>query len=181
MVIMRELKKEERVNQTFLYKNTMQVVSVVDARNWYQRTQLDGDTKLVAKVCGWYTSLIRTLVPTQQELVPSTIASLLRIPTELVVLAFEKDFLVGTAQASLLRPARRYEVVISNVVVESSRQCRGYGTTMLRQLEILAGNRWSPPGPFRLRAELPSPRAAQFFASLGYIVQADVLAHKMKW
>jgi predicted GNAT family N-acyltransferase len=169
------------MNQVVICRNTKQIVSMVDVRQWYQLAQLDGDTRLVEKVCFWYSSLVQTVAGEQVVLLPDAVASLLRISTELVLFAFEDDFLVGTAQASLLRPAGRPEVVISNVVVESSRHGRGYGTDMVRRLETLAGDRWSPGKPFRLRAELPCHRSAKFFANLGYTVKGEVLAHKVKW
>ena len=168
------------MNKVMIFANSKQGLSVLDVRNWYQLAQLDGDTKLVERVCSWYTCLLETVEPAGLVALPIDMAAFLRIPTELVLFAFEGDLLVATAQASLVRPASRCEVIVSNVVVESSRRGRGYGTTLVRRLEILAADRWLLPRFFRLRAELPSPQAAQFFTRLGYTIRGDVLAYKVR-
>ena len=167
------------MDQVALFRNARQGLTMLEARHWYQLAQLDSDTKAVAQVCEWYTSLVQSLVPTYTGMSPSDLVPFLRLQAELLVLVFEGSLLVGTAQASLIRPAGRCEVVMSNVVIESSRRDRGYGATMMYRLEHMVSARWLLPRSFRLCAEVFNPRNSLFFSRLGYTVYGEAFACKV--
>ncbi len=177
---MEQQREEEEMNQLMSFQNLKQPVVVFDAKNWYQIALMSLEKDDIFQVCDWYTSLVRTLQPKHRLIKPSDLEQLLRLPSELLLFMFEDKLLVGTVQASLFFPAGQPTVQVTNLVVESSKRNRGYGSALLRRLEVLSASRWALTTPLDFVASPSTEIGQKCLLALGYKKSAGGLLLKRK-
>ncbi len=118
-----------------------------------------------------YVSLLSELHSRELNITTEMIQMVLNNQHEYILCMWQDQTLLATAQASLMFPAMRSTVHISNVVVKNGYRGRGYGKPLLILLRRRARKLWE--GKYgRLRFELTSRAergTKEFYEGLGYV------------
>jgi GNAT superfamily N-acetyltransferase len=150
-------------------------VYVYDATAWCQHDQLVGHYGLDTKTLNRYNQLVRFLSPQHVDVSSTAFETLIAYDTELVTFMFLRDDLIGTAQASLIRPGNLPTVWIEKVVVYPDHRGQGLGRILMEETVKLAQVRFARDGMVRFCLTSRLERGTKnFYEQLGFTATPTV-------
>jgi len=144
-------------------------IQCVEAHYWCVDDPLVGHYAFNTMELAAYNALVRDVSPDHRDLTYHDIIKLIGHRTELIMLMFDGEVLIGTAQASLTHPGGVATVWIEKVVVAKDYRRRGLGRQLIEATQAAAACRFGEDRPLRFCLTSRVERGTEaFYKGLGF-------------